>query len=140
MKGLSMKVPKKSLAILLAIGTAFAVMGNSCGSDAQTVSDNISKEADQFNVQRAISVLNTRTDKFMFYAEGRCSVERDNGWLVAICRHAADEYRKHLIGPATDAFPLVKQLAPIDVSRYHTLIVMRPEGIIPDIQLRGGQQ
>jgi hypothetical protein len=131
---------KKTLTAAAAIVVGLLVMGNGCGSDAQTVSDNISKEADQFNVQRKITVLNTRTDKFMFYAEGRCSVERDNGWLVAICRHAADEYRKHLIGPATDAFPMVEQLAPIDVSRYHTLIVMRPEGIIPDITLRGGQQ
>lgn len=131
---------KKSIAAA-AVALAAAVPLTACGgSDAQTVSENISKEADQFNVQRKITVLNTRTDKFMFYAEGRCSVERDNGWLVAICRHAPNEYRKHLIGPATDAFPMVEQLAPIDVSRYHTLIVMRPEGIIPDLQLRGGQQ
>lgn len=125
-------------AIVVAIALCFGLAA--CGSDAKTVSENISKEADSFNVQRKITVLNTRTDKFMFYAEGRCSVERENGWLVAICRHAENEYRKHLIGPATDAFPLVEQMAPIDVSRYHTLIVMRPEGIIPDIQLRGGQQ
>ena len=130
---------KKTLAAVVV--SAAAVVGLSgCVPESKVVSENISKEADSFNVQRKITVLNTRTDKFMFYAEGRCSVERDNVWLVAICRHAADEYRKHLIGPATDAFPLVEQLAPIDVSRYHTLIVMRPEGIIPDIQLRGGQQ
>jgi hypothetical protein len=130
----------KKLAAIAAAGALVLGLSACGGSDAKTVSDNISKEADQFNVQRKITVLNTRTDKFMFYAEGRCSVERDNGWLVAICRHAPDEYRKHLIGPATDAFPAVEQLAPIDVSRYHTLIVMRPEGIIPDLQLRGGQQ
>lgn len=129
---------KKLAAIVIAIGLLFGA--TACQSDAKTVSENISKEADQFNVQRKIVVLNTRTNEFMFYAEGKCSVERDNGWLLAVCRHAPDEYRKHLIGPATDAFPLVEQLAPIDVSRYHTLIVMRPEGIIPDIQLRGGQQ
>jgi hypothetical protein len=131
-------VIKKIAAVVIAIGLMLGA--TACQSDAKTVSENISKEADQFNVQRKIVVLNTRTNEFMFYAEGKCSVERDNGWLLAVCRHAPDEYRKHLIGPATDAFPLVEQLAPIDVSRYHTLIVMRPEGIIPDIQLRGGQQ
>ena len=129
----------KAAAAILATVTAAAVL-TACTPESQVVSENISKEADSFNVQRKITVLNTRTDKFMFYAEGRCSVERDNGWLVAICRHAADEYRKHLIGPATDAFPSVEQLAPIDVSRYHTLIVVKPEGIIPDFQLRGGKQ
>jgi hypothetical protein len=130
---------KKTLATVAILGSA-AIGLTACQSDAKTVSDNISKEADQFNVQRKITVLNTRSGEFMFYAEGRCSVERDNGWLVAICRHAPDEYRKHLIGPATDAFPSVEQLAPIDVSRYHTEIIVKPEGIIPDIKLRGGEQ
>ena len=130
---------KKTSVVLALFGTA-AFGLTACQSDAKTVSDNISKEADQFNVQRKITVLNTRSGEFMFYAEGRCSVERDNGWLVAICRHAPDEYRKHLIGPATDAFPSVEQLATIDVSRYHTEIIVKPEGIIPDIKLRGGEQ
>ena len=132
---------KKALGVIAALFAALMVLtGCSTQTDSQTVSKNISAEADSFNVQRKITVLNTRTGEFMFYGEGRCSVERDNGWLIAICRHAENEYRKHLIGPATDAFPMVEQLAPIDVSRYHTLIVVRPEGIIPDLQLRGGQQ
>lgn len=131
---------RKPIAISAALVAALLTTAAGCGSDAQTVSENISKEADQFNVQRKIVVLNTRTDKFMFYAEGKCSVERDNGWLVAICRHSENDYKKHLIGPATDAFPLVQQIDGVDVSRYHTVIVMRPEGLIPDIQLRGGQQ
>ena len=129
---------KKIAAVVIALGLMFGA--TACAPESKVISENISKEADSFNVQRKITVLNTRTDKFMFYAEGRCSVERDNGWLIAICRHAENEYRKHLIGPATDAFPMVEQLDAIDVSRYHTLIVMRPEGIIPDLQLRGGQQ
>lgn len=134
-----MKKPVFAALTLTAVALATPLL-TGCTPESDVVSENISKEADSFNVQRKITVLNTRTDKFMFYAEGRCSVERDNGWLLAVCRHSADNYRKHLIGPATDAFPLVEQLAPIDASRYHTLIVMRPEGIIPDIQLRGGQQ
>jgi hypothetical protein len=132
--------PRYTALISGAFAAALLLTATGCTKESEVVSQNISKEADSFNVQRKITVLNTRSGEFMFYGEGRCSVERDNGWLIAICRHAADEYRKHLIGPATDAFPMVEQLAPIDVSRYHTLIVMRPEGIIPDVQLRGGQQ
>ena len=129
---------KRIIAAVIALGAAAGLVG--CTPESKVISENISKEADSFQVQRKITVLNTRTDKFMFYAEGRCSVERDNGWLLAICRHAPDEYRKHLIGPATDAFPSVEQLDPIDVSRYHTQIVVRPEGIIPEFKLRGGEQ
>jgi hypothetical protein len=139
-EGIIMNRTKKLTIAAAALTVGLLTTAAGCGSDAQTVSENISKEADQFNVQRKIVVLNTRTDKFMFYAEGKCSVERDNGWLLAICRHAENDYKKHLIGPATDAFPLVQQIDGVDVSRYHTVIVMRPEGLIPDIQLRGGQQ
>lgn len=130
---------KKVTATVLALG-AVTVALTGCQPESKVVGDNISKEADSFNVQRKIVAINTRTDKFLFYAEGKCSVERENGWLVAICRHAENEYRKHLIGLSNDTFASVEQMAPIDVSRYHTLIVLKPEGIIPDIQLRGGQQ
>lgn len=129
---------KKIIVVLMAVGLLFGATG--CQPESKVVGDNISKEADSFNVQRKIVAINTRTDKFLFYAEGKCSVDRENGWLVAICRHAENEYRKHLIGLSTDTFASVEQMAPIDVSRYHTLIVLKPEGIIPDIQLRGGQQ
>lgn len=130
----------RSVATVIALGALLGAGLSACAPESKVVGDNISKEADSFNVQRKIVAINTRTDKFLFYAEGKCSVERENGWLVAICRHAENEYRKHLIGLSTDTFASVEQLAPIDVSRYHTLIVLRPEGIIPDIQLRGGQQ
>jgi len=110
-----------------------------CSSDAKTASDNLSKAADQFEVQRRIVGINTRTDKYLFFVEGRCSIER-SGDLVVTCKQGPNDYRKHYIGAATDVAWVATQLDGIDVSVYHTRIVIKPEGIIPDIDLQGGKQ
>lgn len=127
---------KKKIAaaiIALTVGT-LALTG--CEKQSDTVSKNISAEADSFNVQRKITGLNTRTGEFAFYAEGRCSVSREEGDLVATCKHGSDDYRKHILMEATDIFVSVTQLAPINVSEYHTRVILKPQGIIPDLELK----
>lgn len=126
---------------LIAIGTILAAglltTAAGCGeSGAQTASENISTAADNFEVQRKITGLNTRTGEIVFFAEGRCSVNRENGDLVATCKHGDNDYRKHIYMDATDVFMSVSQLAPINVSEYHTRVIIKPQGIIPDLELK----
>ncbi|WP_456236605.1 beta-sandwich lipoprotein [Arthrobacter terricola] len=83
--------------------------------------------------------INTRTDKYLFYVEGRCSIER-SGDLIITCKQGPNDYRKHYIGQATDVAWVSTQLEGVDVSVYHTRIVIKPEGIIPEIDLQGGKQ
>ena len=52
---------KKIAAVVIALGLVLGA--TACGSDAKTVSDNLSKEADQFDVQRKITGVNGITDK-----------------------------------------------------------------------------
>jgi hypothetical protein len=130
--------PLKKTAIALAIAAGAALL-TGCQSDAKTASDNLSKAADQFEVQRKIVGVNTRTDKYLFYVEGRCSIERA-GDLIVTCRHGANDYRKHYVSQATDVAWVSTQMEPIDVSVYHTRVVIKPEGIIPQIDLQGGKQ
>lgn len=125
---------RTALALTLGLTAALALTG--CESAAKTASRNVSTEADDFGVQRKITGLNTRTGEFAFYAEGRCSVERENGDLVAICKHSESDYRKHILMEATDIFVSVTQMAPIDVSEYHTRVILKPQGIIPDLELK----
>lgn len=126
---------KKPLLIAAAL-VAAALTLTGCESAAKTASKNVSTEADNFSVQRKITGLNTRTGEFAFYAEGRCSVERENGDLVAICKHSENEYRKHILMQATDIFVSITQMAAIDVSEYHTKVIIKPQGIIPDLDLK----
>jgi hypothetical protein len=127
---------KKNITILAVTGMAAVLALTGCESAASTASKNVSTEADNFNVQRKITGLNTRTGEFAFYAEGRCSISREEGDLVAICKHSDTEYRKHILMEATDIFVSVTQMAPIDVSEYHTKVILKPQGIIPDLDLK----
>jgi hypothetical protein len=127
---------KKAIAGVALIAAMLGVTAAGCESGAKTASENISTAADNFEVQRKIVGLNTRTGEFAFYAEGRCSVERENGDLVATCKHSESDYRKHILMDATDVFVSVTQLAPISVSEYHTRVILKPQGIIPDLELK----
>lgn len=130
---------KKKPVIIGAVIAAAAIALTGCTSDAKTASDNLSKAADQFEVQRKIVGVNTRTDEYLFYVEGRCSIERD-GDLIVTCKQGPNEYRKHYIGQATDVAWVSTQMESVDVSVYHTRVVIRPEGIIPEFDLQGGKQ
>lgn len=129
---------KKIIAVLVALVLMFAATG--CESDAKKASQNTSTAADNFEVQRKIVGVNTRTDKYLFYVEGRCSIERENGWLVAMCKHADNDYRKHYLSLSTDTSVAITQEAGIDVSVYHTRIIIKPENLLPNLELSTGKQ
>ena len=67
-----MKRAKEALAIIM---LALIIAG--CGREANQVSYNISQQADNFNVMRRLTVINTRTDKVLFRMSGRFSVQKE---------------------------------------------------------------
>ena len=129
---------KRKIAIAaLAAAATLALAG--CTSDAKKVSENISTAADNFEVQRKIVGVNTRTDKYLFYVEGRCSTERQ-GDLIVTCKHGANDYRKHYVGQATDVAWVSTQEGGVDASVYHTRIIIKPENLLPSLELSAGKQ
>jgi hypothetical protein len=134
-----MRNKKTAIVLLAAVGLTFGLTAAGCASDAKVAGDNISTAADNFEVQRKIVGINTRTDKYLFYVEGRCSIER-SGDLIVTCKQGPNDYRKHYIGSATDVAWVSTQMEGIDVSVYHTRVILKPEGIIPEVELSGGKQ
>jgi hypothetical protein len=126
--------------IVIGIVAALALVVSACGSNADTVSENLSKEAEKFNVQRDILVVNNITDKVLFEVEGRCSIERPGDELQVICKHGPDDYRKHFLGLADNVSYIVTQPNGLDVSEYRTKIIFRPESIVPDLDLVTGDK
>ena len=124
--------------ITVALALALAALVAGCGSNADTVSDNLSKEAEKFNVQRHIVGINGITDKILFDVEGRCSLEFPTGQLEVICKHGPDDYRKHHIGLSDNATYVSVQTGGLDVSEYRTKIIIRPESLVPDFDLVTG--
>lgn len=131
---------RKLLALIVALAAAATLVA--CGSQADTVSDNLSTEAEKFNVQRRIVGINGVTDKVEFEVEGKCSVEGDGlgdlAALTVICKHGPHDYRKHWITLSDNVFTVITQLKGIAVSEYRTKIVLKPQGIVPDLDLVTG--
>jgi hypothetical protein len=132
----------KKIAAVVVTGLAAVAMLSGCSSDAKTASDNLSKAADNFEVQRRIVFFNGITDKYLMTVEGRCSVSPDPGAkkLDVTCKVADNEYKKDFLGLSDNTAYFVEQLDPIDVSVYHTRIIFKPEAILPEAELSTGHQ
>jgi hypothetical protein len=131
----------KNLIIAAAVALVSGIALAGCTSDADTADENIKTAAEQFEVQRTIVGINGITGKTIFYAEGRCSFEDMGGdRFDLICRYAKDEYRKHVFFMGDQDSVTVTQEEPIDVSVYHTRIVLKPESAIPEFDLEVGKQ
>lgn len=105
------------------------------GNSADTVKQNISKEADEFKVKRRITFINLRSGEYLFQLTGNCSVKggssSSDSELEVICRVGEDKYQKHMLYIANETTYVVEQLEYSDVSRYDYEIVFRPEAIVP---------
>lgn len=110
-----------------------------CSSDADVAGHNLSKAAEQFEVQRKIVGINGITDTPAFVVQGRCSIETAEssvkGSLAVICKHGPDDFRKHYLGLSDNTYWVATQMDGIDVSEYHTRILIKPENIVPNFDL-----
>lgn len=126
---------KKKLAIALV--SIMVIILTAC-TEADTVSENISKAADSFEVQRRIIFFNGITDKYLLTIEGLCSLGNndDLGKLSVTCKVDANSYKKHYLGLSDNVSYLVEQTDAINADPFHYRILFRPESIIPDIDLQ----
>lgn len=134
---------KKRLA--LAIGAAALTMTAlaGCTSDSQVASDNLSKEAEQFRIERQIVFYNSITDRYMVTVKGRCSVDDSTDLsktLAVTCKIGPNKYIKDYLGKSDNVAWFSLQAKPVDVSVYHYQIIFKPETIVPDFSVDAGRQ
>lgn len=110
-----------------------------CIPDAQVASENLSKAADMFEIDRRVVFYNGITDTYMLTIEGRCSIEKDAGdaQLEVTCKTGANEYKKHFLGISDNVTYFVEQLEGRDVSVYHYRVIFKPQSILSDVDFRG---
>lgn len=124
---------KKSLTAVLA-ASALALTG--CATDQQRASENLSKAADSFEVERRVVFFNGITDKYLLTIEGLCAITPDGGKLDVTCKTGEGEYKKHFLGLSDNVSYFVEQIEGENVSPYHYRVIFKPENIIPDIDLQ----
>ncbi len=134
MKNIKTKIAALAIAGLAVIGLA------GCESDADTASRNIATAAEQFEVQRTIVGINGITGDTIFFAEGRCSFETSGRRFDVTCRYGENEYRKHVFILGDQDSVSITQEEPIDVSVYHTRVILKPENLLPEFDLEVGKQ
>lgn len=117
------------LASALTLGLA------SC-SDADVASSNLSKAADNFEIQRRIVFYNGITGGYMLTIEGLCSQEHKERRLAVTCKTGPAAYKKHFLGLSDNVTYFSEQLDGKTVNTYHYRVVFKPAAIIPDIDLR----
>lgn len=108
-----------------------AVMASGC-SEASKVSSNLSLEADNFNVYRMVTVINTRTDNVMFQIRGNISITKEaDGDLAIIGEDENGMYFKHFVCLSRDVSYVVEQLGSASVEKHKFEINFNPEMIFP---------
>lgn len=137
---------KKSHRWIAGILTALLLVGGGflagCTSQADTASANLSTAADNFEVNRRILFLNTWTDKIFLTIEGYCSLGNNDktGEISVTCKvsgsgDAMHMYKKHFLGLNGQATYMVEQIDANPVDPFHYRYIIRPELIVPDIDI-----
>ncbi len=123
---------KKRMAIIAAIG-CLSIGGIVTGcTEADKVSNNVSKEADNFNVLRRFAVINTRTDKVEFEIVGAFSLEDEGSKKVKLIVETANgSYKKHIVHMNRDSMYVIEDLGGAKVNKYKYEVNYIPESIVP---------
>jgi len=131
---------RKTLTAAVLAGGLLALAA--CTSEADTVSENISTDADNFKIERQIVFYNGITGDYLLEIQGRCSIGNNDraGEVTITCKTGPDQYKKHFLGLSDNVTYFAEQLRPAREDAYHYKVVFRPEEILPDIdtQTSGG--
>lgn len=131
---------KKKIMGILVIMMLAVVTLNGCSweDEADVASYNISKEADNFNVYRKVTVLNNQSDMTMLEFEGWCSIEKDNtdNQLEITYRVGENSYYKDFIGLNDRTTYVITQIDGSNVDKYHYEWLYHSDGDLIPIDLK----
>ena len=127
---------KKTALLIVSALSALALAG--CGADSDVASRNLSKAADNFEVNRRVVFYNGVTGDYMLTIEGLCALgnEDKTGRLSLTCKVGPNSYKKHYLGLSDNVTFFVEQLEPVQASAYHYRVVFKPSVIVPDLEIK----
>ena len=107
-------------------------------TDADLASENLSKAADSFEVNRRIVFYNGITGDYILAIEGLCALGNYDvaGELSVTCKVGEGKYKKHYLGLSDNVTYFAEQIEPVEANAYHYRVIFKPSVIIPDIDLQ----
>lgn len=118
---------KKKIGMLMTMALLICLVLTGC-TEVDQVSSNISKEADNFNVTRKLTVLNARTDTILLELTGTFSLQNNSeNELEVIIETAEGKYQKDLVYLNDYTMYVVEDISGSDVDKYHYEINFLPE-------------
>lgn len=130
-------ISNKKLAKIVCVCLALFVMSVAtlvgCDSEASHVSYNISKEADNFNVTRRLTVINSRSDKCVLQMTGKISIEDVTDGIAVLVEIDRKKgiYQKHYIYLNEWTMYTVEDVSGVGVSKYAYEMEFMPQSIVP---------
>ena len=123
---------KRILAIVLA---SASIIGLSACSEASRVESNLTKEADNFNVVRQLTVINCLQGDVLFQMTGKMSItaDIDDNQLEIIVENDDGNYTKHFVGLSDNVTYTVEDLnlGANDVEKYKYTLNFNPNMWLP---------
>ena len=118
---------KKKIGMLMTMALLICLVLTGC-TEADQVSSNISKEADNFNVTRKLTVLNARTDTILLELTGTFALKNNsNNELEIIIETAEGKYQKDYVYLNDYTMYVVEDISGASVDKYHNEINFLPE-------------
>lgn len=100
-------------------------------TEANRVSQNIAKEADNFNVVRHVVVINGRTDTIVFECVGKMSITQKEDRLDLIIEGEDGEYYKHILLLSDESYVSIEDVGGSNVSKFKYEVNFLPEMVQP---------
>lgn len=126
----------KKILTATALAAGLTLGAAACSSDSDVASHNLSKDADNFKIQRRIVFVNGITDKYLLVVEGRCSIADAEGQLEVTCKTGKDKFKKHFLGLSDNVTYFAEQVDGAKVSDSHYKVIWKPSVVVPDVEAR----
>ena len=122
-KKMSMLIP-----FIFAVAIVISLVCSLSGcSEAERKSTEISKQADNFETARRLTVINTRNDKIILEFTGTFSVQSSDGAIDILCAIGDDQYEKHFFSLNDWTIYVVEDVSSQGVDKYFREIKYYPE-------------
>lgn len=111
------------------------MIGLSACSEVDRVNSNLTKEADNFNVVRQLTVINCIEGDVLFQMSGRMSItaDVDDNQLEIIVENNDNTYVKHFVGLSDNVTYVIEDLnlGANDVNKYQYTLNFNPNMWLP---------